>query len=66
MEVSIPEKVVGKSLKELDLRRKHNLNVILKKSGNQTQTTIDPDEKLVSKEILLVIGKEDIIKKVFV
>ena len=66
MEVTIPKKFIGKSLKDLDLRKKHNINVVLKKSGNHTQTTINPDELLKENEIVLVIGKEEVITKVFV
>ena len=66
MEVSIPKRFIGKTLKNLDLRKKHNINVVLKKSGNHTQTTINPDAVFKENEIVLVIGKEAVITKVFV
>ncbi len=65
MEVTIPEKFIGKSLRDLDLRKKHDLNVILKKTEKQTQTIIDPEERLLKDEIIVVIGNEETINRVF-
>jgi len=64
-EVEIPENFTGKSLKQLDLRRKYNLNVIMKKNNSHTKINIDPDEPFVKGEIVIVIGDEKNIKKVF-
>ncbi len=65
LEVSIPKKFIGKSLMDLDLRKKHNLNVILKKTKTSTKTTIHPKELFEENDTVLVIGNEKVIKTVF-
>lgn len=65
MEVSIPKKFIGKSLRDLDLRKKYDINVILKKTEKQTQTIIEPEELLQKGEIIVVIGNENTINRVF-
>ena len=46
---------VGKSLKELNLRRKHNINVVAAKQTDGRWINLDPDTKLSSEENLLVV-----------
>ncbi len=46
---------VGKPLKELDLRRKNQINILAIKSGNRHWTMIDPDQKLGANSNLLVV-----------
>lgn len=65
MEVTIPKKFIGKSLRDLDLRKKYDINVILKKTEKQTQTIIEPEELLQKGEIIVVIGNENTINRVF-
>jgi len=66
MEVTVPEKFIGKTLKELDLRKKYKLNVILRKVDEKMQTVINPNEAFKKNEIILVVGNENYIKKLFV
>ena len=59
-EIATPEKLVGKSLEETRLRKKHNVTVIAVKSIIPDKTTINPDGGFVLKEsdILIVFGSE--------
>jgi trk system potassium uptake protein TrkA len=74
-EFRIPESFIGKSLSELDLRKKYNVNII---TVRRTRTDIDdmgnpmrkefvftpkPDEALKVDDILVVLGAEKDIEK---
>lgn len=63
VELDAPESWVGKNLKELRCREKYGINVIgLKRHG---QLTINPsaDAPTMSGDVYVVIGKNDILKK---
>ena len=64
-EIQVPDKWVGKSLKELDVRRKHNINIVAIKNGDEVMVTSDPDEPLIKGETLMVIGKNSDVHKCF-
>ncbi len=64
-EMKIPDSFVGKNLKQLDLRKKYNINVIMKKSNGKVINNLSPDEFFEKGEIVLVIGDEKNVKKVF-
>jgi trk system potassium uptake protein len=58
-EVMIPEKYVGMSLTEANLRQRHDINVIAIRSENGTEYRyFSADYKLSDEDILLVAGKE--------
>lgn len=59
-EIRSPEKYLGKTLVEANLRQKHGLNVIaLRKSDSEEYTYFLPDYKLQQEDMLLVAGKEE-------
>ena len=62
-EIQIPEQWIGKSLAELDLRRKKNINVFAIKQGERLITETHPDVPLRGNQTLLVIGKNKEIDK---
>lgn len=71
-EIKVPEKFIGKSIIELQIRSKYEVNVIaLKTTGShiatKKQSSINylgfENEKLTSDHILIVIGKEENIKE---
>ena len=66
IEVVLPDKFAGKSLRDLDFRKKYNINVIMYKRGNDTQMIIDPEIVFEKDDILVIVGKEEQIKKLFV
>lgn len=65
-EVGIPEKMVNKTIRSLDLRNKHNITILLVKKPGQEMTTVwDPNMVLQEGDRLIVIGSEKAITEVF-
>lgn len=56
-EVKLPKSMVGKSLKELDLRTNYNINVIALERGGDVIVSMNPDEALQKDDLLIIIGK---------
>ncbi|MEH7347744.1 potassium channel family protein [Gottfriedia acidiceleris] len=56
-EIKIPSWMVGKNLKELNIRVKYNLTVIAIKSKDIVNISPSPEEKLIEGDILVVIGE---------
>ncbi|KQL36326.1 potassium uptake system protein [Bacillus sp. FJAT-25509] len=56
-EIKIPSWMVGKNLKELNIRVKYNLTVIAIKSKDIVNISPSPEEKLLEGDILVVIGE---------
>lgn len=56
-EIEVPEEWVGKSLKDLDLRKKYSLNVVAVKNGDEIVVAMNPDVPIQKKEKLMIIGK---------
>ncbi|MDR6998315.1 TrkA family potassium uptake protein [Neobacillus niacini] len=56
-EVKIPDKMTGKTLRELDLRAKFNLTVIAIQHGHDINITPSPDKKIELGDVLVVIGE---------
>ena len=65
MEIQIPEAFVGKSLRHLDLRNKYGINVIMLTRDGRSQIISDPDTLFEAGDMLLIVGDEGKIKKVF-
>lgn len=64
-EVSIPEKWLGKSITELDVRKKYKIQIIALKQYGHMVTSLNPDAPLQRSQSLLVIGEYAQLKKVF-
>ena len=56
VEVSVQPEWVGKSLLELNLRRKYGINIVAIREGGRVSVTIDPEKPLTKEARLLVIG----------
>ncbi len=63
-EIYALDKWVGKSLKELDMRSKYGINVIAIKNGLDIDVSIDATEIIKEKDIIVVIGHNDDLKKI--
>ena len=65
MEMAVPDKFIGKSLKELQLRSKYDVEVIAIKDVLQDTLHLIPgaDVKIKPDSVLIVIGKEPDINK---
>ncbi len=58
-EIRLSDKYQGKTIKELDVRRKYNLNIIAIIRGNDTIIEITPDMSLSANDFIVVLGKRD-------
>ena len=65
-DVVVPEYLCGKPLKELDLRNKYNITVLLmRKSGSMNESAVGPDTMLECGDQLTVFGEEKAIIELF-
>jgi trk system potassium uptake protein TrkA len=65
LEVSIPENWLGKSIADLDVRKKYSVNIMGVKKDGELQLTITPDMVLQAGETLLVLGDYKTLQKCF-
>ncbi len=64
-EVSVPESWVGKSVIQLDVRRKYDLNIIAVKKDGDMNFVVTPDTTLTEGSSLLILGEYKSIQKCF-
>ena len=62
-EIAVPEKWIGKSLSEIDVRRTKDVNVVGVRIGEKIQVTIDPEEPLQKDMMLIMIGSNEALEK---
>ncbi|MCR4718173.1 MAG: TrkA family potassium uptake protein [Firmicutes bacterium] len=64
-EVTTPENWIGKSIGQIDIRKKFGINIIAVKQGNKLNLTVTPDMVLKKDETMLVLGEAKNIQKCF-
>ncbi len=64
-EVNVPAEWLNKEIDEVDVRRKHGINIIAVKKNGQLNLAVHPDMVLTTEISLLVTGEEKAIKKCF-
>ncbi|MDY3845709.1 MAG: TrkA family potassium uptake protein [Eubacteriales bacterium] len=64
-EVSVPEAWLGKTIVEVDIRKKHGINIIAVKENGRINALITPDTVLSKDKTLLVLGEYKSLKKCF-
>lgn len=64
-EVSVPKGWTGKTVKELDVRKKYGVTITAIKENGHLQPAVSPDEKLTEKKTMLVLGEYKAIQKCF-
>ena len=64
-EVAIPEEWVGKTVAELDIRRKYGINIMATKEDGEMNMTVLPDTVMSETKTLLVLGEQKAIQKCF-
>ena len=64
-EVSVPSAWVGKSVVEIDIRRKYNVNIIATKKNGKINAVVTADTVLSGDETLLVLGEYKAMWKCF-
>lgn len=62
-EIQVPEKWIGKSLSEIDVRRTRDVNVVGVRIGDKIQVNIDPKEPLQKDMMLIMIGSNEALEK---
>ena len=64
-EVAIPDEWIGRSVGELDIRRRYNINILAVKKEREVSVTISVDTVLEADSTLLVLGDCKAIQKFF-
>lgn len=64
-EVSVPKNWVGKSIGQIDIRKKYNVNIMAIKKGGKLRVALLPDTILTEDMILLVLGEYNTLQKCF-
>ena len=64
-EIDVPSSWLGKTVGEINIRQKYNINIIAIKRNGKLDLTITPDTRFTSDEALLVLGKNKDIQKCF-
>ena len=64
-EVEVPEGWVGKSVGELDIRRKYSINIMATKENGKINMAVTPETVLTDKITLLVLGSYKKLQKCF-
>ena len=62
-EIPLLDKWLGKSLMELDLRKKYRVNVIAVKRNGELEVPPSADRKFVDGDILVILGTNNMLKK---
>ena len=64
-EVSVPKEWIGKTIGEIDIRKKYGINILGIKDGKKLNVNVTPSQILSSELSLLVIGDYKKLKKCF-
>ena len=64
-EVEIPQNWMSKTVGQLDVRKKFNINILAVKCGSKLDSFITPDTLLCEGKSLMVMGKYKNIQKCF-
>lgn len=64
-ETRVPETWIGKTVGELDIRKKYNINIMALKKEGRLDLSITPDTRMVQGQTMLVLGTMKEVQKVF-
>ena len=64
-EISIPEEWLGKTIGQLDIRKKYNINIMALKTNDIMNLKISSDTQLLKGSTMLVLGETKHIQKCF-
>ena len=62
-EIPVPENWAGRSIGQIDIRKKYNINIIGIKKNGKLELSISPDVILASGETMLVLGRNKDLQK---
>jgi trk system potassium uptake protein TrkA len=63
VEIVVSEMMIGKNLRELDVRAKYGCNVVAIKSGNKVNVAPHAEDKINRDDVLVVMGQNDDLQK---
>lgn len=63
VELKLPVQMIGKSLKQLDIRAKYGCNVLAVKRGEEMNITPRPDAELAPEDVLVIVGRNEQLTK---
>ena len=63
-EILAPQGWAGKTLRELDLRKK-GLNVIARKNGDEVEMQLDPDRTLSAEDKFILVGDNNALERLY-
>ena len=64
-EVEVPTAWIGKTISQIDIRRKYGINILGIKQNGIMDVMVKPDTALTEKDTLMVIGDNNSIKRCF-
>ena len=64
-EIQVPEGWIGKTVGELDIRKKYSINIMALKQEGKLDLSITPDTCIVQGQTMLVLGRNKEVQKVF-
>lgn len=64
-EVTVPEEWAGRTIGQVDIRRRFHINIMGVKKGGKLELTLSPDTLLGAGETMLVLGKNKDLQKCF-
>lgn len=64
-EVKVPEEWAGRTIGQIDIRRRFHINIMGVKKGGKLELTLSPDSLLGAGETMLVLGKNKDLQKCF-
>lgn len=65
MEVSVPKQWIGRSVGEIDIRKKYGINIVAVKKPDGLELTVLPETIFKENDMLLVIGTSKSVQKCF-
>lgn len=65
IEVRVPENWIGKTVSEINIRKRFSLNIMAVKHNGVLNASVSPDLSFTGEETLLVLGKYSNLKKCF-
>ena len=64
-EIPVPGNWAGRSIGQIDIRKKYNINIIGIKKNGKLELSISPEVVLASGETMLVLGRNKDLQKCF-
>jgi trk system potassium uptake protein TrkA len=64
-EIQVPEDWAGKTIGELDIRKKYNINILAIKQAGKLNLSIHPETGFGENQTMLVLGRTKAVQKVF-